>query len=120
MCNYNGCGTTNSAKVNVVVTTTQTDVSEVQSGGYSLSVPVPSPVNSIANVSYYVPSTTNVKITLFDVQGSFEKVLVNQLTNAGENNLTINASQMNISSGSYFIKLESNGIVLVQKVVVVK
>lgn len=116
----NDCGKITSDKVDVVITTGTTSVTDVQSNGYTLSVPVPNPVNSIANVSYYVPSTTNVKITLCDVQGTFENVLVNQLTNAGENNLTINASQMNISSGSYFIKLESNGIVLVKKVVVVK
>jgi hypothetical protein len=116
----NDCGTVTSANANVIITTGTTDISDVQSNGYSLSVPSPSPVNHLANVRYYLPNQANVKISLSDVQGSYTTELVNQMISSGEHFVSINASQMNISSGTYFLKLESNGVFLVQKIVVIK
>ena len=116
----NDCGNTTSDNVNVVITTGTTNVTDVQFNGYSLSVPSPSPVNSIANVRYVVPNSSNVRISLSDIQDSFESELVNQMISTGEHFITIDANRMNISSGTYFLKLESNGVLIVQKVVVVK
>jgi hypothetical protein len=116
----NDCGTIISDKIMVVITTGTTDVTDVQSNGYSLSVPSPSPINQTANVKYFVPNQTNVRISISDIQGSFETELVNQMVITGEHFVTINVNQMNISSGTYFLKLESSGVVLVQKIVVIK
>jgi hypothetical protein len=116
----NDCGNVVSAQVRVDITTGTTDVSDVQSNGFSLSVSSPSPVNEIANVRYYIPNIANVKISLSDIQGSFETELINQIISAGEHFIAINTNQLNISSGTYFLKLESKGVLLVQKVVVIK
>jgi hypothetical protein len=115
------CGdfASNAAKI-TITSGSVSEVTEVSSGGYSLSVPTPSPVNDAANIRYFVPNPANVKITFSDMQGSFETQLVNEIVSSGEHFVTINTNKMNLSSGTYFLKLESNGVILVQKVLVIK
>lgn len=115
----NSCGTTTSTKVVVTVTNTgTTDVAEVAKAGYRLSTAIPNPVNTVSNFTYNLSNAGNVVITLNDANGQLVSELVNQFQGIG--NYTAQISADNLLSGVYFIKLEVNGYVLVNKVVVNK
>ena len=117
----NGCGKTTSAKAIVTVTTSgSTDVEEVTRNGYTLRSAVPNPVNSLSVITFTTPTSGNVKITLNGMSGEEIAVLLNTDVNKGENLVKINTNDLKLSSGTYFVKFESNGTVLVQKVTVIK
>jgi ABC-type transporter Mla subunit MlaD len=67
-----------------------------------------------------VPANAQVRVTLTDAIGSKAIELSNEYKANGEYNLNINSSTLNLSSGTYFLILESNGKRLMQKVSVVK
>jgi hypothetical protein len=116
----NNCGDVESYQAEVSVTPGTTDVTDVSSGGYILSAPTPNPVNGDAQVSYYVPANAQVRVTLTDAIGSKAIELSNEYRVSGEYNFNINSSTLNLTSGTYFLILESNGKRLMQKVSVVK
>ncbi|MCO5249946.1 MAG: GEVED domain-containing protein [Candidatus Kapabacteria bacterium] len=116
----NNCGDVESEQIEVAVTSGTTDVTDVSSGGYILSAPTPNPVNGDAQVSYYVPVSAQVRVSLTDAIGSKAIELSNEYKAIGQYNLNINSSTLNLTSGTYFLILESNGKRLMQKVSVVK
>jgi hypothetical protein len=116
----NNCGDVDSYQADVSITSGTTSVSDVSSGGFILSAPTPNPVNGDAQVSYYVPAAAQVRVTLTNAIGSIAIELANEYKASGEYNLNINSSSMNLTSGTYFLILESNGRRLMQKVSVVK
>ncbi|HRP02615.1 MAG TPA: immunoglobulin domain-containing protein [Candidatus Kapabacteria bacterium] len=116
----NGCGDKLSDKVLVVVSNGggTNDVAEVSKAGYSISTAMPNPVSTISNFKYTLSNDGHIKITLSDAQGQIITDLVNQFQSIGEYTAQINAN--NLVSGVYFIKMEVNGVVLVNKVIVSK
>jgi hypothetical protein len=116
----NYCGLTLSDKINVAITTTTTDITELKSGEYLLSSPLPSPVKSVSNIKYYIPEMNNIKITISNLDNSFETILLNQLQNSGEYSIDIDIEKLNLSSGIYFLKMDADGVVIIRKFIVLK
>jgi len=117
----NNCGKVTSNKAKVTVTTGgTTDVTEVNVLGYTLSSANPNPVNSISYVKLYAVNSGNSKITLNGIAGEELAIIYNQYVNTGDNYITIDANKLNLSTGTYFVKVEINGIILVNKLIVVK
>jgi len=116
----NNCGDVESYQAEVSITSGTTDVTDVSSAGFILSAPTPNPVNGDAQVSYYVPVSAQVRVSLTDAIGSKAIELSNEYKAKGQYNLNINSSNLNLTSGTYFLILESNGRRLMQKVSVVK
>lgn len=85
---------------------------------FELGQNYPNPFNPVTNFKIQVPKQGNVKIILFDITGKEVKVLLNQNLNAGVYNVDLDAS--NLSSGTYFYKMETNGFTDVKKMIVVK
>ncbi len=117
---FNDCGKVVSEKITVTVTTGTTSVFEVSKAGYSLTTATPNPVSSNSVISFVVPNESNVKITLTDVTGTSNLVLTDGVYNAGTHNLNIDARALNLVSGTYYYFLESNGIRLAQRMIVVR
>lgn len=85
---------------------------------YFLGSPYPNPFNPILNVPYDLPKETHVRINIYDVTGKKVQTLVNRTHIAGSYNISFNAS--NLSSGLYFVKLESSDYTAVKKVMLLK
>lgn len=116
----NGCGSTQSATVEVIITVGTTSVFEVSKNGYSLTTATPNPVESNTIINFSVPTESFVKITLTDVNGTNNYVIAEGNYTAGTFNVNFNAAQHNLASGTYYYFLESNGVRLAQKMVVVR
>jgi hypothetical protein len=116
----NDCGSVLSNTITVTVTTGTTSVVEVSDKGYSLSTAIPNPVQHTSVINFNVPTESYVKITLTDAAGSGNIILTEGHYSQGLHSVNINASDNNLVSGTYFYSLESNGVRLTQKLVVIR
>ena len=73
---------------------------------YSLSQNYPNPFNPSTNIPFALPFESNVKISIYDVQGRLVQELVNSHFNSGYHNISWDASHL--ASGLYFIQFESS------------
>ncbi len=85
---------------------------------FDLAQNYPNPFNPTTKIDFSVPSNSNVKLTVYNVLGQQIAVLVNGLMKSGNHTVDFNATGLN--SGLYFYKLESNGVSLVKKMMLVK
>jgi photosystem II stability/assembly factor-like uncharacterized protein len=133
------CEVWSSNQVLTGVTTTSTDVYIVGDGGfiYKAALPVginqigstvpdkyilsqnyPNPFNPVTNIEFSVPKNGAVKLTVFDITGKELAVLVNQILSIGKYKVDYNGA--NLSSGTYFYRLQTNDFVATKKMVLIK
>lgn len=76
----------------------------------------PNPADQFANISYELPNNGDVQISVIDINGRqmLKKDFANM--NAGEFKFSFNTSEM--ADGLYFVRLESQGQVLTQRLIV--
>ena len=84
----------------------------------TLQAPTPNPFNSVTTVRYYLPTASDVKLSLFDVNGRLVMELAEGYRIAGEHCYTLNANEL--SSGLYFLSLEIETEVLTRKLIYLK
>ena len=116
----NNCGIVQSIVTDVIVTTTTTDVTEVTSHGFSLGNATPNPVNGSSYIQYVTPAESQVRIAIVNNLGAEIAVLVDSQVGSGTHNLGINAQELNLTSGVYSIVLKSSGVMLTQRLIVVR
>ena len=83
----------------------------------------PNPFNSQTTIFYDVPSTTDVNLSIYDINGIQVKRLYSGLSSIGENKFIwngVNDLGMLVSSGVYLYRLESNDFVRTRKMVLIK
>lgn len=114
------CGSVESYQAEITIVPKTTDIAEVVSGGFRLSSPAPNPVNGESYVNYYVAKSGMVRMVLTDMLGSKSIELLNTNMNTGEYRININSSSLNLTTGVYYLIMESNGRTLMQKVSVVR
>ncbi|MBK7256190.1 MAG: T9SS type A sorting domain-containing protein [Ignavibacteria bacterium] len=85
---------------------------------FSLSQNYPNPFNPTTNIKFDVPKSGNVKLNVYDMSGKVVQELVNTALNAGAYSILLNA--VNLSSGTYFYRLESEGYTDTKKLVLIK
>ena len=81
------------------------DNSSSPSESYFSAKNTPNPFNPITTISYVLPNSTNVSITIYDRLGRQVEVLVDQNQDAGEHSVDFNAS--NYPSGIYFYRIKT-------------
>lgn len=85
---------------------------------FKLSQNYPNPFNPSTTINFTLTKAGDVRLEVFDVNGKFVKNLVNGYMNAGERELTFDASDL--SSGTYFYKITANGYSETKKMLLVK
>jgi hypothetical protein len=81
------------------------------------------PIKNRATLSYATPVAGNVSLKVYDGMGRLVKILVQGVQPAGAKTVTWNLTDdagRSLMSGVYFVRLESNGQTMSQKLVVVK
>ncbi|MFQ5824623.1 MAG: right-handed parallel beta-helix repeat-containing protein, partial [bacterium] len=74
---------------------------------FELAQNYPNPFNPTTTISYYLPQSADVNISIFNITGQLVETLVNERKTAGFHSVIWNAS--GISSGLYFYKIMING-----------
>ncbi len=78
----------------------------------------PNPFNAQSRLEYVLPTEGSVSIQLFDIRGRMLKQLYTGFQGAGLQQMTLQGD--GLSSGVYFVKVESRGTAQVEKVLLVK
>lgn len=101
---------------------TVTDISQTITipSKYELSQNYPNPFNPSTEITYELPKSGNVKLSLYDVSGKELAKLVNQFKSAGKYSYTLSAENFSMSSGVYFYKLEVNDFTYIRKMLMLK
>ena len=84
----------------------------------TLCPPSPNPFNSTAVIEYFLPADADVTIRLIDLSGRTVSTLADSRMWGGWHRCALSAE--NISVGIYFIRLQSGGITVSQKLVLVE
>ena len=85
---------------------------------YKLEQNYPNPFNPTTQIKFGIKETGAVEIKVYDVLGNLVSVLLDQEMNAGNYNVTFNAS--NLSSGIYFYKLRAGFFSETKKMLLMK
>ncbi len=78
----------------------------------------PNPFNNTANISFDLPREVTGRLVVYDVLGREANVLYNGRFASGTHSMQFNGE--NLSSGTYFVKLETPAFNAVQKAVLLK
>jgi photosystem II stability/assembly factor-like uncharacterized protein len=85
---------------------------------FKLSQNYPNPFNPSTKINYSIARSGIVKITVYDVLGKVVKTLVDEKETPGSYTVEFNA--VNLSSGIYFYRLETDGFTDVKKMILLK
>jgi len=78
----------------------------------------PNPFNPSTVIAYQLPVSSQVSLKIYDMLGREVQTLVNETQAAGRYAVRFNAT--NLSSGTYFYKLQANGLVQTKKLTLLK
>ena len=84
----------------------------------ALSQNYPNPFNPSTVITYSLPRKSNVNLKIYNALGEEVSILVSQNQNAGNYEVTFNAS--NLPSGIYFYSIQTDEFVSVKKMILIK
>jgi Peptidase family C25/Propeptide_C25/FlgD Ig-like domain len=90
---------------------------------YSLEQNYPNPFNPATRINYALPEPGFVKLSIYDINGSLVKTLIDRQQSAGKYQVIWNGddqSDSKISTGVYFYRLQANSFVQVRKMILLK
>lgn len=103
---------------NGVPTTTEVEqISEVPVN-YSLSQNYPNPFNPTTNIEYSIPEQSFVNFKVYDILGNEVAVLVNKEQSAGK--YRADFSGTDLTSGTYFYRLQAGSFIETKKMLLIK
>lgn len=85
---------------------------------YILYQNFPNPFNSLTNISFSIPHTSYVSLSIYDVSGGIVVRLVEKQLSAGYYTTTWNAKSS--KSGIYFVKIEAEEFGAIKKVMLIR
>jgi len=85
---------------------------------YFLSPVFPNPFNPLATVRFGLPASGRVQLELIGLNGELKKRVLDGTLNAGGHSVTVDGTDL--PSGTYLIRLSSNGWSAVRKCVLLK
>ncbi len=85
---------------------------------FGLNQNYPNPFNPTTVISYEVPEQSQVRLDVFDITGRHVATLVNEQINAGQHQITFDAS--NLSSGVYMYRLQAGSTVMTRQLTLIK
>jgi hypothetical protein len=91
---------------------------ELLPDGFNLSQNYPNPFNPSTTISYQLPVSSQVTLTITDMLGRELAVLVKDVQSAGSHQIEWDAR--NYSSGAYIYRLQADNFVAVKQMVLVK
>ena len=83
----------------------------------------PNPFNPVTKISFELPTSSRVRLRIFDVRGNEVRTLVSGEMPFGSHTVTWNGADDHgraVSSGVYFYRIEAEGFAATQKMMLVK
>lgn len=83
----------------------------------------PNPFNPETKIAYHIPQSGNVKVLIYDVNGSFVKEVLSATQEAGEHSVVWDSKDQygsSVSSGVYFYQIHFNSSSQTKKMIYLK
>jgi hypothetical protein len=87
---------------------------------YTLHQNYPNPFNPVTKIRFSIKETNPVKIKLYDIVGREVAVIMNEVKDAGEYEIELDAGKLGISSGVYFYQMKAGDYTSIKKMVYLK
>lgn len=87
---------------------------------YSLSQNYPNPFNPTTKINFSLPKSSNVSLKIHNMAGKEVASVVNDRRDAGNYEVTFDAANYGLSSGTYFYTLTTNGFTETKKMMLIK
>ncbi len=90
---------------------------------FALHQNFPNPFNPTTTIQYNIPHSGEVNIAVFDIQGRLVRSLANLTQQAGSHTIvwdSRNDGGANVSSGTYFYRVDFNNAIIVKKLILLK
>ncbi len=94
------------------------EVNSLLNLSYELRQNYPNPFNPITNITYILPSSSQVKLTVFNSVGETVELLINEAQSEGKYDVVWNAASY--PSGVYFYKLETGSFIETKKMILLR
>ena len=78
----------------------------------------PNPFNPCTQITYHVPAASEVRVSVYDLQGCRVAVLVNEVKSEGA--YTVEFSGQDLPSGTYFYRIEAGKESLTKRMILIK
>jgi protocatechuate 3,4-dioxygenase beta subunit len=98
--------------------TTGINESNVEPGGFRLNQNFPNPFNPSTTITYHLPSSSDVKLVVYDTLGREVATLVDEKKSAGTHEIKFEGSKL--SSGFYIYKLSAGSFVEAKEMLLIK
>ncbi|MGH2575061.1 MAG: T9SS type A sorting domain-containing protein, partial [Ignavibacteria bacterium] len=85
---------------------------------YSLKQNYPNPFNPITTIEFSLPKNEHITLKVYDILGGEIITLFNGVSRAGLNKITFDGS--NLSTGTYFYRIEAGDFIETKKMVLIK
>lgn len=85
---------------------------------FRLAQNYPNPFNPLTTICYSLPSPSEIRLVVYDLEGREKAVLAEGRQDAGAHRVTFDGTRMN--SGIYFYKLEADSKILTRKMILLK
>jgi hypothetical protein len=104
----------------IIQAATGVDDDKLNPDVFSLNQNFPNPFNPSTNISFSIPKSTKVNLSIYDLMGNLLATLVDDEKERGLYNIEFNSTQFNLSSGVYFYKLSTPEFTSVRKMILLK
>ena len=94
------------------------DNNNITNTSFTLTQNYPNPFNSITTISYQLPRTGVVRLSIYNIAGQLVETLVNEQKSPGSYSATWYAND--VSSGLYFYKLTTENQTITKKILLLK
>jgi hypothetical protein len=88
--------------------------------GFSLEQNYPNPFNPSTSITFTLPNSASVSLTVYDLLGNTVATLAKGKMDAGTHTVRFSATEYGLSSGMYFYRLESGGSIVVRKMLLLQ
>ncbi len=90
----------------------------ISPGKYNLEQNYPNPFNPTTTISYSLPKSSNVKLTIYNLLGQEVTTLANSFNEAGKHSIQFNAA--NLASGVYIYSIKADNFSAAKKLMLLK
>lgn len=97
----------------------QTGIQDLRDGTYNLKI-YPNPFRQQTRITYRLDKTSDVKIEVFNLLGARTADIVNAKQNPGDFSYDLNASDMGVAEGVFYLRFTVNGNTTVKKLILTK
>lgn len=115
MGSYGGPGSQN---LNYLITSIEIKGESMRPNRYFLGQNYPNPFNPKTTIKYSIPRNSFVSLKIYNVLGKELETLVNQMQCPGSYKIVFNGSRL--SSGNYFLKLQTGSFLDIKKCILLK